>query len=48
MEFIIGLALGLVVGWNVIPQPEFVKTLMDYVVEKLGKKDEKTEDKDTK
>jgi len=44
MEFIIGMTLGLIVGWNVIPQPEFVKTLMDYVVEKLGKKDEAKED----
>lgn len=27
MEFIIGGIIGLIVGWNILPQPEWVKNL---------------------
>ena len=28
ISFIIGAIIGLVVGWNFLPQPEFVKNLL--------------------
>lgn len=27
LEFIIGFAVGLVIGWNVLPQPQWVSNL---------------------
>jgi hypothetical protein len=27
--------LGLVIGWNVLPQPEWIKTAYDWVVAKI-------------
>jgi hypothetical protein len=30
-EFIIGFATGLVIGWNLIPQPAWVKSLWSKV-----------------
>jgi len=29
IEFLIGLGAGLIVGWNLIPQPVWVKNLYD-------------------
>jgi hypothetical protein len=29
MDFIFGLIVGLAIGWNFLPQPEFVKNLID-------------------
>lgn len=29
MWFALGVAVGLVVGWNFLPQPEFVKKFID-------------------
>ena len=29
VEFIIGVAVGLVVGWNFLPQPDWVKEKLD-------------------
>lgn len=44
MEFLVGLVVGLIVGWNVLPQPAFVKKIVDKVATKLGfKKDESVE-----
>ena len=31
---VVAFAAGLVVGWNVLPQPQFVKTLWDKVTGK--------------
>ena len=28
ITFIIGLIVGLIVGWNFLPQPEFIKNLL--------------------
>lgn len=30
-NILIGFALGLLVGWNFLPQPEFVKNLVEKV-----------------
>jgi len=29
MDFIYGLIIGLCIGWNFLPQPEFVKALVE-------------------
>jgi len=29
MDFVFGLIVGLAIGWNFLPQPEFVKNLID-------------------
>lgn len=31
VPFFIGLAAGLVIGWNFLPQPEWVKTLISKI-----------------
>jgi len=38
MEFLVGVAVGLVVGWHV-PQPEWAKTLFEKVKGMFKKKD---------
>jgi hypothetical protein len=35
MQFILGVVIGLVVGWNLFPQPEWVKNLYDKVRAKI-------------
>ena len=35
VEFTIGVAVGLVVGWNFLPQPDWVKEKLDQVKSKL-------------
>lgn len=35
--FLIGLALGLVVGWNFLPQPAFVADLVSKALAKFKK-----------
>lgn len=37
MSFIIGVAVGLVVGWNFLPQPAFVADKVAALRAKLGK-----------
>lgn len=32
IEFLIGLGIGLIVGWNFLPQPNVCKKLVDFVV----------------
>jgi len=39
---IIFFIVGLLVGWNLFPQPVFVKNLWDKIKAKLTKKDTKT------
>jgi hypothetical protein len=35
MNFIFGLIVGLTLGWNLLPQPEFIKALIDtYILRK--------------
>lgn len=36
MELVIGVVIGLVVGWNVLPQPEFVKNLYEKIKAKVS------------
>ena len=38
MTFLFGLVVGLIVGWNFLPQPQWVKTLVDKVVAKVKEK----------
>lgn len=33
---VVGFVLGLVVGWNFLPQPQFVKDLLDKLKAKIG------------
>ena len=35
--FLMGLAIGLIVGWNVLPQPAWVERLYFRVKRKLGR-----------
>jgi hypothetical protein len=35
MDLIIGLLVGLVVGWNVLPQPAFMKTAYEALLAKF-------------
>jgi len=35
-SFLLGVAVGLVVGWNFLPQPEFVKDALTKIRESLG------------
>ncbi len=35
MEFIVGVIVGLVVGWNFLPQPEWAKNAVDKVWTKV-------------
>lgn len=35
-SFLLGVAVGLVVGWNFLPQPEFVKNTLTKIRESLG------------
>lgn len=37
--FLIGLAVGLIVGWNFFPQPQVIKDFIDKI---LGRKPEDT------
>ena len=37
-SFVLGLVVGLIVGWNFLPQPQWVKTLVDKVVAKISDK----------
>jgi len=34
-SFVLGLVVGLIVGWNFLPQPQWVKNLVDKVVAKV-------------
>ena len=38
MTFLFGLVVGLIVGWNFLPQPQWVKNLVDKVVAKVKEK----------
>lgn len=38
MTFLFGLIVGLIVGWNFLPQPQWVKKLVDKVVTKVKEK----------
>ena len=38
MTFLSGLVVGLIVGWNFLPQPQWVKTLVDKAVVKISDK----------
>ena len=40
MAFWFGVAVGLVVGWNVLPQPEWAKKIYDKVLGKFKKDEE--------
>jgi hypothetical protein len=35
MDLLIGLLVGLVVGWNVLPQPAFMKSAYDALLAKF-------------
>jgi len=37
-SFVLGLVVGLIVGWNFLPQPQWVKNLVDKVVAKISNK----------
>ena len=37
MQFILGAIVGLIVGWNLLPQPEWAKELYDKAVAKIKK-----------
>lgn len=37
-SFVLGLVVGLIVGWNFLPQPQWVKNLVDKVVAKISDK----------
>ena len=37
-SFVLGLAVGLIVGLNFLPQPQWVKKLVDKVVAKISDK----------
>ena len=37
-SFVLGLVVGLIVGWNFLPQPQWVKNLVDKVVDKVKEK----------
>lgn len=34
--FLFGCAVGLIVGWNLFPQPQFVKNIYDWVIRKVS------------
>lgn len=36
MSFVLGLVIGAVIGWQ-FPQPEFVKTAIEWVKSKINK-----------
>jgi hypothetical protein len=38
MTFLFGLIVGLIVGWNFLTQPQWVKKLVDKVVTKVKEK----------
>ena len=38
MTFLSGLVVGLIVGWNFLPQPQWVKSLVEKVVAKISDK----------
>lgn len=40
-EFVLGFLAGLVVGWNLLPQPAFVKDAWSWVVGKIKEPDNK-------
>lgn len=42
MDWILFFVVGLIVGWNLLPQPMFVKNLWDKIKAKVTKKDTKT------
>lgn len=35
IELIIGFAIGLIVGWNFLPQPPAVKAIIEDIVDKV-------------
>jgi hypothetical protein len=36
MDFVFGVVVGLIIGWNIFPQPQFVKNLIDtYILRKI-------------
>ena len=35
MSFILGVAVGLIVGWNFLPQPEIIKTNVEKLLAKV-------------
>ena len=37
-SFLFGLVVGLIVGWNFLPQPQWVKNFVDKVVAKVKEK----------
>ncbi len=37
IQFILGIAVGLVIGWNLLPQPVWAKNLWDKVTAKFKK-----------
>jgi len=37
-SFLFGLVVGLIVGWNFLPQPQWFKSLVDKVVAKISDK----------
>lgn len=41
MDWILFFVVGLVVGWNLLPQPLFIKKLYDKISVKFFKKDTK-------
>jgi hypothetical protein len=37
-DILLGLGIGIILGWNVLPQPAFAKSIYDWVVSKFKKK----------
>lgn len=35
IELLIGIAIGLIIGWNFLPQPEWIKQKLDEIRSKL-------------
>lgn len=35
MQFLVGVVIGLVIGWNFLPQPAWVKNLVSKAVDKF-------------
>lgn len=35
MQFFVGVVVGLLVGWNLFPQPEFIKRWIDKIKSKF-------------
>lgn len=39
-RLVIGFVVGLIIGWNVLPQPQWAKNIWDKIVAKFKKKPE--------